>query len=385
MANVKEYNEYFGFAFYNQNTGKIVDRIAVKDILPEMRNVIKKYTNSSRTYSDNVTLLIFNSLLNKDELCLNLFHIAKNKGLINLLANDLEDIISIKLFYATNKDKTGLSDLKNDMVAYINSSKNHYYEVPIINLDSFVTTDEYKSVIERGNLFNPFIALTKVASKINSSLSSDDEVDDEMIIKYNLFDLVDVKCAFDKSKEFKVWDQYKDAIAIISSYVISNLDKFNDFDIVEFKKKYNCYIDSLKNFTRPITDEQKTNIKSFMAYLNRVFDIKNDIVKSEVNRINNQKFDSLTSKMLSHFELSYAKITQNNDDIDKSLYNRLNKQDRITYLCKKINDIFKKGELYGYFDPESSGNVIKLSCFIDEYNKAVEKENYAEKGHERTR
>ena len=374
--------EFFGYALQSVDSNTIIRILNVSDLAPVMRKYIRENSQFKSAYSDNLSMLIFNSLFNSnEELTCWLINVLKTRGV-----NDsrLDGTIETKLYYATDEKIVNRERLNGYFSKLINAKKN-YYELPFIYSYQLKQCEEDKShVLTQRDLINPFFAQLKLASgiKINTDDAKRTMKSKEEIINNKSAELYDVYEAA-KLLSSKSISSIKDSLLILLPYISLNHSTINDFNISEFNEKLSEFNKLVLSFSESTTPEKLTKLNQFRKY---IYEIIKRINFNKLYKVSdNSEFDELFNKIFTSYEKKFNQFTQNEEDIDKSKYNTLSKYEKLDTMISYFKNKRVKGELDYKVSPDDPKNIIKLAKYLSEYEIIKNSDMLPEQTRKRTR
>ena len=375
--------EHFGYAFVGIKSGKVLERANLSAFVDDEKIEVKEALKSPKTHTPNVSMLLFNSLYDSVDLTDKIIEFAEKH---NLFTNRISEAFDVKLYFASDDDKRcfrGLKDLKNDMATYLVSKRKHYYEIPIITADDLKKTPYYQSIIEITDLYNPFRAIIKMASRLNEIPVDDGFMDVKEASENGLDDIYTVMLDYELLENYKELglniSQIKDLMVFISYVISENSEMYNPQVISSYSEGYKNYVKAISDTTRPLTEEHK---KAVNTYLRELLKLKSEVIKP-LHKSGKNSYSELLNNIYAYLEGKLKNMTRYYDDNDDVDLNKLGTHEKVKRVVDRFNRLFRDGSMV--IDESNSEYIIMLSKYIQEYNEIVTRELNKGKGHERVR
>lgn len=370
----------FGYVLVSAKTDKVVKLIYLPDILSDMKKELKSSSTFKGNYSDNVTMLLFNSLFANNYVLTNwLIKTIKNKG----ISNELLDIaLYTKQFFTTQNEIQNLTEISDSFMLHIKSNLK-YYEIPLILGDSYKNAeDDSEHLLFKKDLFNPFIAISKIGVDLSNRKEKYSQPFENIDKNHlELFDLYNLYIASKKISSSSL-DEVKNAISVINSYIILYYEKLANFDINTFKARLSEYNNFVLNISKPATKEQIDNVKKYRSYIIELFkgfDFNQNYKELSCD------YNPLFKEILLVLEPKYMSVTRYEDDIDYDIFSKLNDSEKIKQIYRYFQGLKNKGELEYKVSSDSTNYIIKLLLFLDKFNVIKDSKEQSKNGNSRQR
>ena len=374
--------EHFGYAFVGTTSGRVLEKVNIAHLYSMQSEEVRNANGSNRSHNSIVTMLLFNSLYDSVDLSDKVIEFSE-KG--NLLTGKTVDAYDVKLYFATDSENPhlkGLYDLKGDISKDLKIRTNHYYEVPFITIDDLTETDNYKPIIKKADLYDPFKGILNVGQRISEITFVDLGLNKSEAEALGLEDIYSLKECYEKLENYKELglnaSQVKDIIQYMAYVIIKNEQIYNNEFIDSFKEAYFNYSKTISDAQRPITKEHSVAINGFM---NGLIKAKKTVLKSlESSRAN--EYEKLVDSITHYLENFFRRITRYYDDNELNSVDN-NKKTRLKGIIARYSSLMRNGSIS--IDSLNPEYAIVLSKFIDDYNKIFREANDKEKGIQKIR